>query len=92
MNVSLTPDLERLVQERIREGAYADVSEVIREGLEFFFSHEAELKGRCFFASSPAELERKLVAGVEELEAGRGMALNDARQWLEGRAKDRGAR
>lgn len=90
MNVSLTPDLERLVRERTREGAYADVSEVVREGLEFFFSHEAELKGRRFFASSLDDLERKLVAGVEELEAGRGLALHDARDWLEARAKERG--
>jgi len=33
MNVSLTPELERLVAERVASGRYTSASEVIREGL-----------------------------------------------------------
>jgi antitoxin ParD1/3/4 len=33
MNVSLTPELERLVEEKIKTGMYQTASEVVREGL-----------------------------------------------------------
>ncbi len=33
MNVSLTPELEALVQEKVASGRYASASEVVREGL-----------------------------------------------------------
>jgi antitoxin ParD1/3/4 len=33
MNVSLTPALERLVNEKVSEGFYTSASEVVREGL-----------------------------------------------------------
>jgi antitoxin ParD1/3/4 len=33
MNVSLTPELERLVQRKVKSGEYQTASEVIREGL-----------------------------------------------------------
>lgn len=33
MNVSLTPELERLVAERVASGRYTSASEVVREGL-----------------------------------------------------------
>lgn len=33
MNVSLTPELERLVQRKVKSGEYQTASEVVREGL-----------------------------------------------------------
>lgn len=33
MNVSLTPELEELVHERVRSGRYTSASEVVREAL-----------------------------------------------------------
>jgi len=33
MNVSLTPELEKLVQEKVASGLYQTASEVVREGL-----------------------------------------------------------
>lgn len=33
MNVSLTPELERFVQAKVRSGLYNNASEVVREGL-----------------------------------------------------------
>ena len=33
MNISLTPELEKLVQEKVASGLYQTASEVIREGL-----------------------------------------------------------
>lgn len=33
MNVSLTPQLEKLIEQKVREGNYQTASEVVREGL-----------------------------------------------------------
>jgi len=33
MNVSLTPELEKLVESKVQSGRYQSASEVIREGL-----------------------------------------------------------
>ena len=35
MNVSLTPELERFVGEKVESGLYNNASEVVREGLRF---------------------------------------------------------
>lgn len=36
MNVSLTPELEKLVHRKLETGRYASVSEVIREALRYW--------------------------------------------------------
>ena len=36
MNVSLTPELENLVNEQVKSGLYNSASEVVREGLRLF--------------------------------------------------------
>ena len=41
MNVSLTPELEHWVDERVRSGRYASASEVIREALRLLEDQEA---------------------------------------------------
>lgn len=33
MNISLTPELEKLVQDKVKSGRYHSASEVVREGL-----------------------------------------------------------
>jgi antitoxin ParD1/3/4 len=38
MNVSLTPELERRVDERVETGLYTSASELVREALRLFFS------------------------------------------------------
>jgi antitoxin ParD1/3/4 len=40
MNVSLTPELERFVQEKVRSGRYTSASEVVREALRLLEEHE----------------------------------------------------
>lgn len=42
MNVSLTPELERLIQERVASGMYSNASEVVREALRMLFEKEVE--------------------------------------------------
>jgi len=40
MNVSLTPELERLVQSKVESGMYQTASEVVREALRLLHEHE----------------------------------------------------
>ena len=44
MNVSLTPELEDLVNQKVRSGRYRSASEVVREALRLF--EERDLRGR----------------------------------------------
>ena len=42
MNVSLTPRLEKLVQNQVKSGRYNNASEVVREALRMFEDREGE--------------------------------------------------
>ena len=42
MNVSLTPELERFVNERVETGLYQTASEVVRDGLRLLKQREEE--------------------------------------------------
>ena len=78
MNVSLTPELERLVQEKVASGLYNNQSEVVRAGLRLLFKQD-ELREaqigywRSSLAEGLAQADRgELVDGdvaLEELRA-----------------------
>jgi antitoxin ParD1/3/4 len=40
MNISLTPELERLVADKVASGLYNNASEVVREGLRLLEEHD----------------------------------------------------
>jgi antitoxin ParD1/3/4 len=40
MNVSLTPELEKFVDEKVESGLYNNASEVVREGLRLLKEHD----------------------------------------------------
>jgi antitoxin ParD1/3/4 len=40
MNISLTPELEKFVEEKVASGLYNNASEVIREGLRLLKEHD----------------------------------------------------
>jgi antitoxin ParD1/3/4 len=61
MNVSLTPELERLVQSKVQTGRYNSASEVVREALRLM--EERDL--------AKAEVRKKIAEGVESARAGR---------------------
>jgi len=42
LNVSLTPELARLVNERVRTGLYGTASEVVRESLRHYFARSGQ--------------------------------------------------
>jgi antitoxin ParD1/3/4 len=81
MNVSLTPELERLVNEKVESGLYQTASEVVREALRL-------LKERD---QAREQLRADVQAGFDQLVRSEGRALDKSsgRQLAE-RIKSRG--
>ena len=69
MNVSLTPELERYVTSKVKEGLYASQSEVVRHGLRLLIERDELLDARI------AELRAEVAEGLEE--ARRGELIGD---------------
>ncbi len=66
MNVSLTAELEQLVNEKVASGMYHSASEVIREGLRLLKERD-ELR-----RVQMDEVRRDVMLGMEQIRAGRG--------------------
>ena len=71
MNISITPELEKFVQQEVKTGLYQSASEVIRAALRRL--KEDKERKRRFTVSSKAELEDKLLEGIAELDRGEGL-------------------
>src|SRR5262245_62068309 len=71
MNVSLTPQLERLVHQKVKSGAYLSASEVVREGLRLLQERDAVREFRL------AELRKEIQIGLDQLERGEGVTLDE---------------
>lgn len=76
MNVSLTPELEKLVQRKVKSGLYQTASEVVREALRLL---EARDEAREAWT---ADLNRKIDEGVRAADAGRTVSVREAREAL----------
>ncbi len=63
MNVSLTPELEQYVQQKVSSGLYYSASEVIREGLRLLREREQLQQIRL------QELQQDIQAGLDSGEA-----------------------
>ena len=60
MNVSLTPELDSYVQEKVKSGRYSSASEVVREALRLLEDHE---KARATqLAGFRFEVDRRLAS------------------------------
>ena len=66
MNVSLTPELEKIVAERVTSGRYASASEVIREALRLLEERD-QLN----------QLREEVRLGLEQLDQGRHRPFDD---------------
>src|SRR5205085_1884982 len=64
MNVSLTPELERLIQEKVETGMYHSASEVVREALRLLKERDLVQQIRL------EELRREIQVGLDELDRG----------------------
>ncbi len=72
MNVSLTPELEKAVKEKVDSGLYNNASEVIREALRLSLKQEAENDW----------LKREAAIGYAQLEAGETIRIRSKKQFL----------
>lgn len=82
MNVSLTPELERFVGEKVESGLYNNASEVVREGLRLLKEHdEVRLRWR-------EQIER----GWQDAQAGRLVDGDAAFRRIDARIKKAAAR
>lgn len=65
MNVSLTPELERIVDVKVKSGLYNSASEVVREGLRLLQQRDEMREVKL------AALRGEIQKGIDDLEAGR---------------------
>jgi antitoxin ParD1/3/4 len=70
MHISLTPELESQIREKVKTGLYNNASEVIREALRFYATHDNWIK-----EVKLAQLREQLKAGVEQLDNGEGIHI-----------------
>jgi antitoxin ParD1/3/4 len=87
MNVSLTPELEQLIHERVKTGRYHSASEVVREALRLLEDRDELRRLRL------ADLRQKVATGLESLDRGEGLdgeAVFDELQAGLGAEDDRG--
>ena len=62
MNVSLTPELEKMVKNKVKTGLYGNSSEVVREALRLMVARDAESEDWAWSA--------KIRRGVEQANRG----------------------
>ena len=64
MNVSLTPELEQFVQDKVNSGMYTSASEVVRESLRLLHTHD-DLQ-----AQRINQLNQAIDLGLQQLNSG----------------------
>lgn len=64
LNVSLTPQLEKLVKEKVKSGRYLSSSEVVREGLRLLDERDRLAQERF------EVLKREIALGIEQADRG----------------------
>ena len=67
MNVSLTPELEELVHQKVQTGRYTSASEVVREALRLMEERDR------LDAWRKDEIRSQIAAGLASLRSGRGV-------------------
>lgn len=76
MNISLTPELEKLVQDKVNSGLYTSASEVVRESLRLLNQYETIQQRRLM------QLHQEIEVGLKQLEQGHGVAAEAVYQRL----------
>ena len=71
MNISLTPELDKWINEKVKSGLYNSASEVIREGLRLLVSKEEQKKAML------KDLQTELLVGIKQLDANKSKPLTE---------------
>lgn len=83
MNVSLTPELEKFVNAKVKGGRYNSASEVVREALRLLEEHE---KAR---AAQLGEFNKELGRRMAALDRGERVQAGEARAALKRKSEER---
>lgn len=86
MNVSLTPELETMVHEKVESGLYNSASEVVREALRLMRERDELQRQRL------AELKREIAVGLEQLDRGESVPGEQVFEELRQRSQERRSR
>jgi antitoxin ParD1/3/4 len=76
VSITLPPEMLRLIQRKVRSGAYASTSEVVREAMRDW-QHREEERERRF-----AALDAAITRGLADADAGRTRSIEAARTIL----------
>ncbi|WAC59121.1 type II toxin-antitoxin system ParD family antitoxin [Brevundimonas sp. SL130] len=74
VSIQLDERMEAFVDEKVRSGAFRDRSEVLIKALGDMKQSDAQLTA----------LKAKIQQGLDELDAGFGIQVDDVEQWLNG--------
>jgi antitoxin ParD1/3/4 len=83
MNVSLTPELEKFVNNKVQAGRYNSASEVVREALRLLEEHEQAR------AAQLGEFNKELGRRLAALDRGEHVDPDAARSRLQRRSEER---
>jgi antitoxin ParD1/3/4 len=72
MNISLTPELERRIAEKVESGLYTTASEVVRAALRGMFEQDAQRE------RARAELDAALQHSIDQLDRGEGISPDES--------------
>ena len=73
MNISLTPELEKAVKNKVKSGLYNNASEVIREALRQSLARETD----------NTWLVREAAIGYAQLESGQTVSVDSKEQFID---------
>ncbi len=84
MNISLTPELDELVKQKVKTGMYHSASEVIREALRLLHAQEEQRHQKM------SVLKQAIEKGIESLNSGDGIVMDGALfEGIKQRGRDR---
>jgi antitoxin ParD1/3/4 len=83
MNVSLTPELEKFVTDKVASGRYTSASEVVREALRLLEREEKSRKEQL------DEFNRELQVRIEALDLGEHVTAEEAREHFRRKSEER---
>ena len=72
MNISLTPELEHFIKDKVNSGMYTSASEVIRESLRLLHTHDDLQNQRI------KHLNQAIDIGLQQLNAGKKVSSHES--------------
>lgn len=82
MNISLTPDLEKYIQDKVRGGLYTSASEVVRESLRIMHTFEDVQKKRI------KELDDTIALAMKQMQRGQKVSGDESYKKMKEKIKN----